>query len=57
MNALTFIPYLVLFFALILCLLQLRSARRAMNSMTRVNERLRADNAALRAHFEEFPRR
>lgn len=56
MTATTFIPYLILVFALILCLLQLRSARRAMNSMTRVNERLRADNAALRAHFEEFPR-
>lgn len=56
MTALQFLPALLLLFLLILSLIHLRNARKTLNRLTRVNERLRADNAALRAHFEEFPR-
>jgi hypothetical protein len=56
-NGLNFIPALIGVFGALYMFLELRKARRSVNSLERTNERLRADNAALRAHFEEFPRR
>lgn len=57
MTAAAFIPALVGLFGLILLFLELRKTRRSLDYITRDNERLRVDNATLRAHLEEFPRR
>lgn len=57
MNGPTFISILLLMGALILCVLELRKARKALKSLERINDRLRVDNATLRAHLQEFPRR
>lgn len=56
MTVITGILYLIALVSALYMFRELRRARRALDSITRVNERLRADNAALRAHFQEFPR-